>query len=659
MALNANSKIKFDSTWWKKQCPKDLFREKKFTRFIDAMDDFGDAERRLDIQAGDDQLSSTDLAELRKAKELIVKIEKPRKEFMDYCAERAKDLLKAKDKKLVEERKTYEVLARILKSTVPAAVQDFNEMLDSFDGDAVDAPMVTPAAHSAYLKRTMPRLKRLPFHFGFALVAQEPTDQRFLFHNKKAPRSLANTLKNDVTPRKLTWGIAYGGGIYEGASYPAATLVLVVQGPMVPSFARRVRVTLKAFGISMFNNVVVIKDGEEVEASTAEEGDELPTEEIEAEDLDALDLEVEEEDPNTVKSSFSKEEYEAMQQADIPPPPPPPPPKAPPPPKPAAVKPAPEGAQALSPELLAWQKKRIALAGKVERCVADTWGPYKKVQGMWKAAVAGAKKGQFDSALKAAAAIERMLEKYTPGPEPDRQKWERSAPPIISQVVEMRRNGEGDHESMLCYWSTAKMLADDGDYALALKFLSQVSWLIEHKDDPQVDEIPVDPVAKRNEAEDLIAKLERIEDELEGALAKLKEADTKTGKKTERPVDRLTSTVRKALYDADPAEVENYDFKSALLALKELDKIIEEARKAGFKAEKTIDHIRKTAADLDNQVKSIAHKVSDPDLEPFFVDASRARGRMAKFLRKNDLFGALPKLKPWQKAVDALMQEAG
>lgn len=676
MAIKANSRIRFDSGWWKKECPKDLFRVKEFTRFIDAMDDFGGAERRLDIQAGDDQLDATDLAELRKAKDLIGKIDKPRKEFLKYCEDLATDLKKAKDKKLQEDKKTYDILVKLLKTNVPAAVDDFREMLDSFDGDPVGAPMVTPASHAAYLKRLMPRLKRLPFNFGFALVSQEPTDQRFQFHNKKAPRSLANSLKNDVQPRKLTWGEAFGGGIYPDGDYPAATLVLVVHGPMVPSFARRVRVSLKAFGLSMFNNIVVVKDGQ-LEESKDGEGDEIPNEEIVADNLDALDLEVAEtEDPNVVKSSLTQEEYQNIQEAkrvelgEIPAPPPPPPPQAPkappPPPPPQGARPAPKPAPQLSPELLvehkAWIKVRSGIAKKVARCIHEKWGPFKKVEVLWKRSNDYAKDGVHDSAIKGARSIEKMLAGYEPGAEGPKEEYERLKPDFEKQLGACIKERKGDLESMRVFWANAKMSAEMGNYAMAIKFLKELGKCIAEKDLPPKEEVPVDPVERRQLRDDLLDKLASIEESLEDALEKLKENDEKSGKKMDRPVDSLKQKVRDALYAHDPnfaeTEKEKFAFREAEANLQQLANFIKDAKKAGYKAQKTIDMVRKTAGELDQRVGKLAHLVDEESLKKAFKKNSKARARFAKFLRKDDLFGAVPKLKPWESAVSNLESEA-
>ncbi len=669
--MKKNPKIKFDTAWWRKECPKELFRVKEYTRFVDAIGDYESAERALDLDAGgDDQLTTAQINELNKAKAALKSIEKPRKEFMEYCEDRADS---EKDKKLKEQ---FAILAEVMKRTMPGAMAEQAKILDSYDGDAVDAPMVTPDSHGKYLAKTLPRLKRLPYNFGFALVDNEPTSNRFFFHKQKAPRSLANSLKNDVRPRVLTFGVAYGGGIYPGGDYPAATLVLVVQGKMVPSFARRVRLMLKEFGQSLFNNVVVVKDGIVMEKSTEEEGDDLNLEEVAQEDLSDISDAPEPAADAPVKSGISKEDYAAMQeqdrQSDLPPPPPPPPgaaaaPPPPPPPEPAKAEAPPKSAGAPLEEQIAWERLRRQIAKKVETAIATKWGPYKKVQGMWRAALQGVEQGKYAPAMKAGTAIQKMLEGYTMEPEEPHQEYRRKKKKLSPVMWDLLRQRKGDVAGMASAMGMAELLAEDGKYQEALRYLDLVARYIADSEKPPKEKIPKDPSARRDMAQDLLAKLAAMEGDLEQAVAALKSA--------EKPSDRSgdVATNREAVYKAlhspggrfpsgfvESTEKggDRLDLKKAQLAISRLQEVIYAARRVARLKSKTLDEVKKAAKALDKEVRGIAHLVREPSLREHFKLASQTRDKVLRELRRSDIYAAEAKLEPWKKAVSALMTEA-
>ncbi|MGF1444583.1 MAG: hypothetical protein ACFBRM_00095 [Pikeienuella sp.] len=658
--MKKNATVKFDTSWWRKECPKELHRVKEYMRFVDAVGKYESAERALSIEVGgDESLSRQQLAELQKAATTLKAIEKPRKVFLDHCEDMAKG---EKDKKLKAE---YDALVEVLKKGVPAAVREELEMLDSLDGDAMKAPMVTPAAHAKYLKSVAPQLKRIPHNFAFALVSSSEHDaNRFLFHKLKGARSLANSLKGDVTPKMLCWGTAYGGPIFPGGRYAANVLVLSVQGRTVPGLARRVRVMFQMMGIGTYNRIVIVKDGEELEA-IEEPGNEA------FEDVAQQSLDVPEDDPEVEKGPVAPEKAEASkaqhrppQETEVTAPPPPPPP-----PQQSTAEPQdPAKSKDKLKAELAWEIHRRKLARRVELVIARQWGHWKKVQGLWNAAQKAGSQGNIGAALKAAQAIEKLIAAFPDTPEPKHEEFKRKAQKLGPVMMDLVRQRKGDLGGMAGAWGMAELLSEDGKYEEALAYLNLLAQFIADSDKPPKDDIPKSPEDRRELARDLLAKIQVLSEDLPDAYEILAQ-EPRPQKDAEKDAENSIKAAHQALHALDDVkggfdetfyekDKEQYDFKKAQIAISRLEQMLYAARRKGKSATKTLGKLRKKVDALERRVQDFAHLVPEPTLTTFFRAVSAARGRVARFLKKEDVYGAYAKIGAWENAVQKLAVEA-
>lgn len=616
--------FKLDDGWWKKESHPEVFKAaEKFGRALKA---FSAADNSLNLTADDEQLSQSELAELKKATTLLADVEKEGRDFAGKCQGLGKS---SRDKKAAE---AFAITGDVLKKALPKAIQDKREEYDSYDGDADDAPLVTPEAHKAYLKKMLPRLKRMPLNFGFALVSGEPTDQRFLFHKQKAPRSLSTSLKSDTNAKKLTFGTAAAGHLVAEERYGGNTLILSLEGKPVPNLARRARLLFQKLGIATFNKIVVTREGQEVELSDEDEAEvELP--EVEADDDDDLD-----EDVSSQGAPVDEEQ---------PAPPPPPAPEQ------AAPKPKPEPPQK-SPEEQRWLEMRAALGGLLERAVTVGHPPAKKARAVWGMAKGAAEKGDYGGAIKAATMVQALLKGFDPPPENIAERYARQSRKIVPLLTAHVKDGRPGGRAMRQLLSRAETLAENGQHAAALELLDTLARDLA-RGGPDAEPVPRAPEDRSGFARTLLVKADLMSNAAEDLADVYEEPERRA---FVQEVNQTLDTAREALGDPNDPAAER-DFPAAFAAFQALERILARARKAGKRNSTTLTRLATRIRELDGEVMALAPRVDEPELVELFATAAQARQGVAQAMRRKDVFGAMARIGPWEEAVSALREAAG
>ncbi|MGF1444651.1 MAG: hypothetical protein ACFBRM_00445 [Pikeienuella sp.] len=267
--MKSASQITLTKAWWKKEAPDGL--KKSASAFEKALDEYAKAEAGLEKGKPDQAARAFEAA--------LSSLESAGKQV----ATEAKDLeKKEKDKKKKADlANTQAVMEKPLAKEIAAARSKIEEVSDAAPGDFVSA-----AAHAQFVRKWAGKIKRGSVSFAIGLPSADPADMRFNFHASKDGRSLASVLKSAAKAKKTTFGRAGALALAEDVGdedATARTLCLDLEGPRIPGLAKRVRLMLKALGISQFGKVQVLEGGVEVDAADDDLSDEAP--------IDALDLE--------------------------------------------------------------------------------------------------------------------------------------------------------------------------------------------------------------------------------------------------------------------------------------------------------------------------------------------------------------------------------
>ncbi|MEO0992465.1 MAG: hypothetical protein AAFU49_06935 [Pseudomonadota bacterium] len=614
--------FKLDDAWFKKEAHPGVLNEAD--KFFRALKSFSSADNTLNLEADDQQLSQSDLSSLKKATTLLDEVEKTGREFAAKCPSHAKS---TRDGKLSE---AFTVTGELIKKALPKAVQEKREEYDSYDGDGDDAPLVSPDAHKAYLKRMLPRLKRDPHNFAFALVSGEPSDQRFLFHKVKAGRSLQTAIKSDTNAKRLTFGTAAAGNLVSEERYGATTLILDLDGKPVPNLARRARLLFQSLGVATFTKIIITSNGEDVELSEDEEGDLVLTP-VEPDDDD--DVDVPDPSQGADEPPAPVQEPEDSQQA--------------------APAPEPKPERKANPEEKRWRELRALLAPKVERAVELKHGVVKKTKAVWGMARTAAEKGDYAGAIKAATMLQAMLKGFEPPPEDPADKYKRQSKKLFPLLLTHAREGKGGAKALRGLYAEAETRAGNGDYEGALEMLDMLARDLA-RGGPEMEPVPRDGAARAALAQTLLVKSEMME-RAGHELSAVFEADER-----ETYIQELRDAlvkVRTALGDpSDPGATRS--FPDANAAFMVLDGLLQRAQKKGKLASQTLQELRSQVEALDSRVKALAPRVDEPALSQPFTTAAIARGQMAAAMRRKDVFGALARIEPWERAIADLEQAA-
>ncbi|MEM9145170.1 MAG: hypothetical protein AAGC57_03155 [Pseudomonadota bacterium] len=613
--------FKLDDMWFKKESLPEVYGEAD--KFVRALKVFSSADNGLNLEAGDEQLSSSDLASLNKAKAMLGDVEKAGRELQVKCPSLAKS---AGDKKVSQ---GFTTTGEVLKKVLPKAIQDKREEYDGYDGDGDDAPLVSPDAHKAYLKRYLPRLKRMPHNFGFALVSNEPNDQRFLFHKQKAARSLATMIKSDSNAKQTSFGIAAAGSLISEERFGANTLVLNVEGKVVPSLARRARLLFQSLGISTFNNIVVLRGDEQIELSDESEGD-VPLATV----TEILEDDVEEA-PEPVDPPAPEAPAQDAPMGQAPP-----------------EKPKPQPRQA-NPEERRWLELRGTLAPRVERAIEMKHGVFKKTKAVWGMARQAADTGDFGGAIKAASMLQALLKGFEPPPEDPAAKYERQKKKIFPLMAEYIKAGKPGAKGLRLLYGEAEARAAKGQMEAALELLDLLARDIA-AGGPKTEPVPKGAEAQAALARTLIEKTALME----SAAHRLAEAFDGPERVTySEDVAGAGEAARHALGDpGDPAA--SRSFSEAFAALSVLDRLVQRGQARAKKGSDTLGDLRQRIDEIDGRVKPLAPLVHTPELKPLFAAAAMAREQMTAAMRRKDVFGAMARIGPWDDAVSRLVAAA-
>lgn len=613
--MKGNARFELDERWWKKEAPKEV--QKIAPKFEKALKEFSTADDGLNMEADDSLLSDAELAELARAAKLLDAVQ-------TTGAELLKDVEKLADgEDDKERRKALEGAAEALKKALPKAIEEKRQEYDGYDGDAKKSPLVSPDAHTAYLKRMLPRVKRMEHNFAFALVSNDPDDQRFLFSMKKGAKSLATSIRGDTRPRSVTWGRAIGGANHGDGRHGNMTLVLILEGKKVPGLARRVRFLFQALGISLFNKCVVVQDGEEDVSDEAEAETplgELPEEEAGEETGDA-------------------------------------PPRAQPAPAARPVPPLPERAprRARDPQKLEWLALRKAVAPKLERAVAERHGDPKllqKYRTIWLKAQEIAGTGKYAKAIKAAQAVTQFLADYAPPPEDAAARWARKRRKLYPAMVARLRAGEADPARCRAAWALSEVKHAEGDDTGALAALNDLARLLAGAGAAAAGGLL--PRGGAELADDLRERLAVLTREADALLPDLQDP-------LRERFDRERAALESAIGSAVAAAGQGAGGRAAAAAERDLahfERTLEDARRAAGRAARRFGDLRREIAALDARVDALAHRAEEEALSAALRAAAAARRRLLPRVRRADLYGCLARLPAYAGAVEALERAA-
>lgn len=657
--MKSNARFQLDEKWWDREAPKDLGRASD--RFRDALKKFSSADSALNLSSDDDQLSKYDLAELATATKLLDELVAA----CDAALKEVESLAKSKKDTEPERQTDLDNTVEALKKGFVRAVAEKREEYDSYDGCGVNAPLVTPAAHAAYLKRMLPRLKRMEHNFGFALVSNDPDAQRLLFSKKRGPRSLANNIRNDTRPRLITWGTAVGGGALAGGAYGGMVLVLTLEGKKVPNLARRIRLLFRSLGLSMFNKVVIRQDGVEQDASDETETETALAEVEATDDFSELDGA---QDEGTGDQGTGDRGTPGSGGTGVPgtgagagvpgtggP---------------ATGEPG-AGAPARlvrpdrtpNPEKQRWLELRNALAAKVERAIAVKHPGHPKLKTIWLMAQQAADGKDYAKAVKCAVMLQPVLASYNPPPEPSFDKWLRVRDKLYPAMLKLIRDEKGDPWAYRGAWGASEMYHNENDHETALKALNDLARLIAEGESAQNprEMIPKTPAEEKDFADRLRVKL----DIMMGVAGDLVEVYANDPKKEASYTDACgaaADAIRDALADPEPAApgapAKARDYDRAFANFRVLGQKIRDAEKAGKRTSTGLKELRKRLDALDARIVEHAHLAVDPELADLFREVNEARGGILAFLRFEDVYGALAGMDRFEAAIEVIEQAA-
>lgn len=280
--MKSASSITLSRSWWKKEAPDGL--KKSGPAFDKALGEYEKAEGGLKAAKAEG-----DVKPVERALEGLTSSGK-------QVASEAKDLAKKeKDKKKKADlANTEAVMGKPLSKEIAGVRSKIKEILEGIaeaaeEEDEDAGAFGSPTEHAAFIRKWAPKIKRGTVNFALGLPSGRPEEMRFNFHPKKPGRTLANMLKKDAGAKKFTFGKAGTDALAEAVDgeedVGGRTLCLTIEGRRIPGLAKRVKILLKALGVSAFGKVKILSDGEEIEGASEEDDDDL----LEAIDLDTLE----------------------------------------------------------------------------------------------------------------------------------------------------------------------------------------------------------------------------------------------------------------------------------------------------------------------------------------------------------------------------------
>lgn len=636
--MRNNARFELDERWWKKEAPDKV--GSAYKKFSDELKSYLNAHDFLSVEDGDDQLDPYDLKEIENLKKQINGLLRLNKAAAKECADAAGD---EKDKKKAEDLKyTAEVLEKPLEKAISDRLKEYSDL----KGDPNEEPMVSPEAHGKYLKKLLPKVKRKPHNFAFALVGSDPSENRLMLHHKRAGRTLKQALKADTGASKFVWGQAAGGGTTDG-EVSGTTLILDLEGGKVPNIARRLRLVLKEHGISMFNKVIIRQEGQEVDGSTEDEPDVA---------LAPLSEIPDDEDEDT------GDQVSAPETASAAPPPPPPPPEAPKEPTPEELAAKAVRVRDLKLEQV-WKNMRADTAPVLERAISLNHPKSDMLQKLWGFAIKAVDNAKYADGIKAAQQVQKMLAGFEPPPETKEAEYWRKKEKLKKEMAALLAEGKGQPGFMRAALGTAVMEQQSGNWEDALKALAVMARIIKDgaKMEALVESVPKDPAAQAKYADELRRTVDGMAPDLEAA--------SEMSPKFARDVDRFVDGFYQALDSApDSPKTDgkdgkketggSYKFEDAFYYLMRLERLLKDAKKAGLKADKARKRFDALLMEAQAKLADLGEVAGRQGLSRYFADAKAARAEMAYALKKKDIYAALAKCETWMMAIEAIEDAA-
>ncbi len=273
--MKNNSTLQLSKVWWQKEQPKGL--EKAGKAFEDAIDRVTKANAALRTPSAK---ATEAMAEALSALEDAGKLVIARVKDLEKTAKGDKEALK-------DLSNTRTVMEKVLPKEIDARRQDLYAAEDSLEDEPADGDFASAEAHGRFLKRFAGKLKRGPMNFAIALGSKDPADLRLNLHKTKGGRALASQVKAAMPIKTFTFGVAGTEEVSERLGMEgegARTLILHVEGRMIPALAKRTKLMLRAMGVSAFGRVRVFRDGAEVDAADDDTDLAVPDLDLKAED---------------------------------------------------------------------------------------------------------------------------------------------------------------------------------------------------------------------------------------------------------------------------------------------------------------------------------------------------------------------------------------
>jgi hypothetical protein len=249
--------------WWQKERPAALEKDAEARRFEACLKDLEQA-----LAAAQRGTDGNGRAALEKLGEALEDSARKLVKIVDTLGKTAK----GDDRKDLDN--TEQALVKPLAAAIRTALEAVGGGDDGEDEEEDDSQFGAAEAHAAYLKQRLKRVKKAQMPFAVTMPTTEAVDLRLAFNPRKDGQSLGLKLKSACKGKKTTFGLAGTEDLVETVgsdeSVASGTLVLSLDGAVIPGLAKRVRDMFRALGVKVFAKVKVLKDGQVVDAADAD-----------------------------------------------------------------------------------------------------------------------------------------------------------------------------------------------------------------------------------------------------------------------------------------------------------------------------------------------------------------------------------------------------
>lgn len=248
LPMKSANVIQLDKSWWKKEQPAGL--KKSAAAFEKALDEYAKAAQAiLKADRAGGYFENTLRAIEKAAKDVIAE---------------AKDLeKKTADRKEKDDLKNT---IAVMDKPLAALMASERKRAEALENDEEEGGIKDPKEYGAYLKSVAGKLKKGQMNFAIGLPSNDPAEMRMLVHRSTKGKGLVARLKKEIGAKKFTFGVAGSAAFAESQGDQASgqTLVLDVQGKMIPGLAKRLRGMFKAAKFGTFSKVRLLQGGKEI-----------------------------------------------------------------------------------------------------------------------------------------------------------------------------------------------------------------------------------------------------------------------------------------------------------------------------------------------------------------------------------------------------------